>query len=369
MKRINFQNCLIAGIDVHKYSHTAVLVNPFSQVIAKYQLDNSPERMNYLVNSITKLAKGKNVIFGLEDINGHGKHLSSYLYDKCFRVFAIPSSYTDKKRQLSPHKDKTDYEDACRVAKVLLQESDKLPEMMVSESTKNSDAIGCIIQDRADLVKQQAKLKNQLHVLFHQYYGDDYRNQSPRKNIFCKSALNKWIVKLNHNDDSYSKSIVNKCKMLKLIYEQKKSLDVDIEELSSSRSDIEHLKTIPGCGSTIACSIISEIKDISRFKSAASLAKYAGIAPKVSASSKKNRHYTNPQGNRKLNHAIYQLAIMQITPTGPAVAKSYYKKKLAEGKSKLHAIRCLKRRLIDIIYQILKNNSSYSFSKKVSPLS
>jgi transposase len=111
-----------------------------------------------------------------------------------------------------------------------------------------------------------------------------------------------------------------------------------------------------GCGVLTAVKIIVEIGDVRRFQSEAKLAKYAGIAPTQSQSGKKNRHHTNPFGNRKLNRAVHTIALSQIGKSGNEESKTYYQKKLAEGKSKLWALRCLRRFIIRRLYSTLRES-------------
>ena len=65
----------------------------------------------------------------------------------------------------------------------------------------------------------------------------------------------------------------------------------------------------------------------------------------------------NPGGDRILNCAIHELAVYLICYD--EISKAYYKKKKSEGKTPREALRCLKRRLCDIIYAILKKNIPY----------
>jgi len=57
------------------------------------------------------------------------------------------------------------------------------------------------------------------------------------------------------------------------------------------------------------------------------------------------------RGNRKLNHAIHMAAVTQIRHDTPG--RVYYNRKQAEGKTKKEALRALKRRVSDIVYQQL----------------
>ena len=55
--------------------------------------------------------------------------------------------------------------------------------------------------------------------------------------------------------------------------------------------------------------------------------------------------------NRRVNHMIHIAAISQIRLD--TEGRTYYRRKRAEGKKSLEAIRCLKRRISDAIYRQL----------------
>jgi transposase len=64
------------------------------------------------------------------------------------------------------------------------------------------------------------------------------------------------------------------------------------------------------------------------------------------------RHRLSRGGNRQLNRALYTIAITQIR--ADTEGRAYYQRKRAEGKTKREALRCLKRRLSDLIYRTMK---------------
>jgi transposase len=64
------------------------------------------------------------------------------------------------------------------------------------------------------------------------------------------------------------------------------------------------------------------------------------------------RHRLSRAGHRKLNHAPYMMAMVQVRR--PSAGQAYYRRKLAEGKSPKEALRCLKRRLSDAVYRCLR---------------
>jgi transposase len=140
-----------------------------------------------------------------------------------------------------------------------------------------------------------------------------------------------------------SRSILRRFKRLEIIMSQAKELLALIAQTGEVLPAVQRLQTLNGCGVLTAVKIVVEIGDLRRFQTEAKLAKHAGIAPIQSQSGKKNRYHTNPFGNRKLNKAVHTIALSQIGESGNGESKTYYQKKLAEGKSKLWALRCLRR--------------------------
>jgi transposase len=63
------------------------------------------------------------------------------------------------------------------------------------------------------------------------------------------------------------------------------------------------------------------------------------------------RHRLSLAGNRKLNNVLHMVAVCQARSDARSVA--YYHKKIAEGKSRKEALRCLKRRVSDAVFRSL----------------
>ena len=67
------------------------------------------------------------------------------------------------------------------------------------------------------------------------------------------------------------------------------------------------------------------------------------------------RHRLSLAGNRKLNYAVHMVAVCQAR--SDARGGTYYRKKIAEGKSRKEALRCLKRRVCDAVFRSLMTDS------------
>ena len=111
------------------------------------------------------------------------------------------------------------------------------------------------------------------------------------------------------------------------------------------------LTTLFGLGPVLAARILGRVGNISRFPTEAHFASYCGAASIEASSGDTVRHRLSRAGDRTLNHALHMMAITQVRshPDG----RAYYQRKRAAGKSHHEAVRCLKRRLVAIIYRTM----------------
>ena len=106
---------------------------------------------------------------------------------------------------------------------------------------------------------------------------------------------------------------------------------------------------LPGVGPVVAARTLADVGDIARFADRNRFASWTGTAPLDASSGEQNRHRLSRAGNRRMNHMIHIAAISQIRLD--TEGRTYYRRKLAAGKTKLEALRCLKRRISDAIYR------------------
>jgi len=97
--------------------------------------------------------------------------------------------------------------------------------------------------------------------------------------------------------------------------------------------------------------IVGRVGDVRRFPTCGHFARHNGTAPIEASSGPIKRHRLNPRGDRQLNHAMHMAAVTQVRHDTPG--RAYYLRKQAEGKSRKEALRALKRRISDAVYQRL----------------
>jgi transposase len=107
----------------------------------------------------------------------------------------------------------------------------------------------------------------------------------------------------------------------------------------------------PGCGPVTAAIIIGHTAGAQRFPTDGHFARHAGTAPVPASSGNTQRHRLHRGGDRQLNRAIHIIALSRAK-TNPET-RTYLAPKQSEGKTKLEAIRCLKRHLARRIWHLL----------------
>ena len=152
-----------------------------------------------------------------------------------------------------------------------------------------------------------------------------------------------------------------------------RQLRVNLQEIDNIEAQLERflihfdypLTTMKGIDTITACRLIAEIGDVERFSSPAALARYAGIAPATHSSGGSSVEFASKRGNRQLNSIFYQIALGMIATRGKnniainPFFYDYFHRKLSEGKTKKQALKCVKRRLVNIIWGIMKHKEDY----------
>ena len=112
-----------------------------------------------------------------------------------------------------------------------------------------------------------------------------------------------------------------------------------------------HLMDHHGVGPVVAARVLADTGDIARFADRNRFASWTGTAPLDASSGEQNRHRLSRAGNRRMNHMIHIAAVTQVRLD--TEGRAYYRRKRAEGKKPMEAMRCLKRRISDGIYRQL----------------
>ncbi|HMF55022.1 MAG TPA: IS110 family transposase [Pyrinomonadaceae bacterium] len=121
----------------------------------------------------------------------------------------------------------------------------------------------------------------------------------------------------------------------------------------------ELLDSIPGIAETTAAHLLSEITDITQYRSARQVAAYAGLVPRErqSGTSLRGRARLSKIGNARLRRALYFPAITAIRCS--SFFRSWAEGLQKRGKSKMMVICAVMRKLLHIAYGVLKTGKPF----------
>ena len=140
---------------------------------------------------------------------------------------------------------------------------------------------------------------------------------------------------------------------LERIYARKKAANKELTELLEQTGT--GLLDLNGIGPSGAARLLVEVGDVTRFPDKAHFASWNGTAPIDASSGDQVRHRLSRGGNRQINRVLHIMARVQIR--NPSEGRDYYERKKADGKSPMEAMRCVKRRLSDIVFQQMLNDA------------
>lgn len=396
------QKHIYVGVDLHKEQHTAVIIDCWHEKLGEITFANKPSAFSTFLDEIRKYSsKDITPVFGLEDVGGYGRSLAVFLIEAMQDVKEVNPAHSSNERKSYPMTKKDDSWDAKCIADVLLNKLDTLPNASPSDIFWT---LKQLVGRRNALVKTHMALKNQLHNQLSHHYPNykqffsqidgkvalAFWEKYPSPYLLEKvtmEELREFLLENSHNACSTRKAeeileIVKADGDTKREYQRHRDILVQsiIRELRFIKDEIRRIEkemgkivrsleykldTMPGIDLVTASNLIAEIGDISRFSNPDKLAKFAGIAPVKFSSAGKGKEQMSQQGRRELNTIFYMLAIQQIQVSKGSkklrnpILYEYYQRKLSEGKTKTQALMCIMRRLVNIIYGMMRTKTEY----------
>ncbi|MGW0182600.1 IS110 family transposase [Nocardia sp. NPDC003345] len=333
---------MLIGIDPHKSSHTATAVDPTTNSdLGSVRIDASFAGYRKLLAWARQWPERR---WAVENAEGLGHHLALWLVAMGEMVVDVAPAATARVRQLSRGgRRKNDRIDAAAAACVAALHGDARP----VHTETHADSLALLDERRKNLSSSRTRSVNQLHALLRELLPGG----APTDLTATKAAIILRGLRPVTVTDRVRKSLT-------------KDLVADIKRYDSQLADnaaaMEELlglhgttlRSIPGIGPVMAARIIGRTGRASRFSTAAAYANYTGVAPIEVASADSSRHRLSRHGDRELNSALHTIAMIQIRMASSA-GRSYYDKKISEGKSPREAKRCLKRRLADLCWRTM----------------
>jgi transposase len=307
------------GIDPHKASHTVAALDQAGQLLDQQQFPATAAGYQAL-----RLWAGvwAQRCWAVEGAGGMGRTLAQQLVTDGERVVDVPAKLAARVRVLSTgHGRKTDPVDAVSIA-VAAHSAPRLRRVAVED---HATVLHLLTNRREDLVGMRTQTLNRLHRLL-----ADLVPGGAGRNL----TANRAAALLRQVRPTGAPATIRRQLAAELIADAR-GLDRRITAVEEGiKTAVVQSKTtlveLFGVGPVLAAKVLGEVGDIGRFATKHRFAAHTGTAPLEAFSGQVVRHRLSRAGDRKLNHALYLMAIVQIRH--PTAGRVYYRRKLARAR-------------------------------------
>jgi transposase len=336
---------IVIGTDTHKRSHTCGAVDaPTARGRGERTAAARRDGFGELLRWARALDHER--VWAIEDCRHVSGALERFLVARGERVVRVAPKHMAGARKAARERGKSDSIDAFAVARAALKEGlETLPTAHLDERALE---IRLLLDHHDDLVKVRSDDQRRLRWHLHDMWPE---LEIPAGALDREKWLSKLSRRLGRAEHSARVRIARELvRAISQRTQRIRGLERELAPLVSAYAP--QLLAERGCGVLTAAKLIGEIAGVERFASHAKLARASGIAPIPVQSGRSGRYRLDRGGNRQLNCALHRLAVNKgrLDPTTAA----YLARKQAEGRTRMDALRCLKRHLVRRVWRLLQ---------------
>ena len=385
-------------IDVAKDKHDCFAINSDGEIlIENFSFKNNLDGFNLFFNSISNFNESfKNIKVGLEATGHYSNNILNFLTSKGFNVYVINPLQTNLYRKgQSLRKTKTDKLDTRFIATMLITDNLK----PYSNLSYHISELKSLVRHRFRLIEERSKFKVSLSRLITIVFPELEKivwsisqnsilyllNELPStKDIsscnlkHLTTLLEKYskgkysrdkaieirdLAKVSIGTNSPSISFELRQVIQTILFLQSQIDEID-KELKKSLDELNSpIMSIPGISYVTAAFILAEIGDINNFDSPSKLQAFAGLDPSTYQSGKFTATHSTmvKRGSKYLRWAL--LTATRLVCMRDKTFNDYKNQKLAEGKHYFVALNHTSKKLIRVIFYLLKTNQTYQLQK------
>lgn len=386
---------LYYGIDVASEKHNCCVLDEREHVMCEFSFTNDQTGFSNLLHYLNypSIPEGTKKHIGLEATGVYGENLTEFLRRNGFEVTTFnPLTVKKQLTATTLRKTKTDKSDAKFIA-VMLARGNYKPD---APTLYHTSELKSLSRRRFLLVKKRSGAKNVAKSLIVKLFPEYLKLFTDTFGVTSMALLSKYpsakdlsscrrasLAKLLASSSrgrfgiDKAEAIIDLAKNSIGKYSRADAiaLSMALEEITFYSGQIERLEheihlifqehpspvlSIPGIGEVIGAMIVSEIGNIERFSNPNKLLAYAGLEPSIYQSGK----FTPSSGSMvKRGSSFLRWALMmaaRLVPRFSLTFGAYLHKKSSEGKHFNVATSHVAKKLVRIIFSLLKNNALFS---------
>ena len=334
---------VVIGMDPHKRSATIEAMGPREQVLGGGRFGTDLAGFEAM---LARAADWPQRVWAVEGCEGIGKHLVLRLLDAGEQVVDVPAKLSARMRVYATGQGrKTDENDAHSIALVGVRMNGLRD--VVNDQTL--EVLRLLVDRRRRIGEDHTRMVCQLHQLLLELLPG-----GAKKDLSAAQARRLLTgVRPNGTAGKARKRVALELVVdLERVDQRKKEANKELVGLVKATGT--RLLELHGIGPCGAARLLVEVGDITRFPTKGHFASWTGTAPIDASSGENIRHRLSRGGNRQINKALHMMAVVQLR--NATEGRAYYDRKVAAGKTPNEAMRCLKRRLSDLVYKTMLND-------------
>ena len=385
------------GIDIGSEGHHIIIMDGEEKILYDQKISHKISEFYRAIEEFKMIEKrgiGK-ISFAIEGKNGYGAPFDRILIENGFTLYNVDNLKLKQFRNVFGAEWKNDQRDARMLAKMLKlrehldAERDKAF-LVIEKSSLINEKLKILSRHQQTLIDEKVRLQNRLRKKLLEVIpeilelGDvdskkllrvlnKYPDIKKYKQLSLKSLMTVEMIGkkraasmldglrniriIEGLADIYKTIILSYSRRLLELKKEIKDIDNDLEALGKDSREVKRLRSISGVGVKLSSRLTGEIGDINRFNNESQLAVYCGVACVDDDSGKKKSTRSVYKANTICKATMIEIAGCTIRYNSESM--TYYAKKRAEGKKHNHALRCLARQLIKVIFRILKEDRDY----------
>ena len=315
----------VLGIDLAKLTFDATLLTTTGE--QHYQsFSNTPDGFSQLQTWLTQHG-ATHLHACMEATNIYWEALAAWLYAQGHTVSVVNPARIKGYAQATMQRNKTDKLDSATIAFFCKTHCPSAWQPLSDEHRR----LRALVRHREDLLQTQLQQQNRLR------------------------------------DTTDSLVVASLQTVLETLSSQLKAVEQTIKEHLAAhaelRANLELLTSIVGIGMITAAKLLAEFSGIETYESAKAAAADAGLTPSTfeSGTSVRRRARLSKMGKAGIRKALYWPAITAMRYCGGC--KAYAERLAARGKAKKVVIGAVMRKLVHIIYGVLKHRTPYDPAK------
>jgi transposase len=346
---------VVIGMDPHKRSATIEAIDERERVLAQGRFGTDTGGYQAM------LAAGRQFpdrVWAVEGCAGIGRHIAQRLVADGETVLDVPAKLSARVRVFDTGQGrKTDPVDAHSVAVAGLR-SRGLRCVVADDATV---ALRLLVDRRDELGRTRTETISRIHhLLLELIPGGAKKFLTRGQASYLLRTAPTPVGIAAQTRHQLARELIDE---LTLIDAKIRAADKQLRQLVAAAGS--SLIEMNGIGPSGAARLIGDIGSIDRFRTAAHFASWNGTAPLEASSGDQKRHRLSRAGNRRINRVLHIMAVVQLRHDTPG--RAYYRRRLAEGKTTMEALRALKRHLSDVVYKRLIHDAAQARTGGTGP--